>query len=184
MNIPNFKDVLQKLSVFKNNLSLLLSVIIALIALLLFIPTQLMSMKLKKEVQTKSIAIGKEVQHESENAVSSEGWIQEQNRQQEHAKDANEIARLVVQSIQRELLSYDIFLAPNISSTLVFQEFGRLYREAIDELITRANAGDCPTEAEIKQGLEKSAVSSRLSRGRYPGMGGSPMGGSPRKLGS
>lgn len=171
MDIPNFKDILQKLSVFKNNLSLLLPIIIVLIGVLIFIATLLMSSKLKAEIQTNSIAVGEEIQRESENVVSSEIWRIEQARQQEHANDANEIARLAEQSTQRELLSYDIFLDPNITSTLVFQEFGQKYREAIDELIIRANAGDCPTEAEIERGLEDSAVNSRLRRGR-PGMYG------------
>jgi hypothetical protein len=179
MNLPSFKDILQKLSVFKNNLWLLMTVVIGLIGVLLFIPTQLMSSKLKDEIQTKSVSIGKRVQREIENAVSSEGWINEQERQQEHAKDANEIALLSEQSTQRELLSYDIFLDPNISSTLVFQEFGRQYREAIDELLIRANAGDCPTEAEIEQGLEDSAVNSRLRRGRSSMYGRSAMMGGP-----
>ena len=175
MNIPNFKDVLEKLSVFKNNLSLLLPIVIGLIGILLFIPTQLMSSKLEKEIDTNSIAVGERVQRETDNAVPSDGWRLEQARQQEHAKDANEIAILAEQTTQRELISYDIFLNPNISSTLVFQEFGEKYRKAIDELIIRTNAGDYPTEAEIEQGIEKSAVNSRLRRGR-PGMMGQPGG--------
>jgi len=166
MNIPNFKDILQKLSVFKNNLWLSMTVIIALIAVIFFISTQLISSKLKKEIQTKSVAIGKKVQRETENPVSEELLEIEKERQEKHAKDAVEIARLAEQSTQRELLSYDIFLDPNISSSLVFQQFGQRYREAIDELIIRANAGDCPTEAEIKRGLEDSAVNSGLRRGR------------------
>ncbi len=179
MNIPNFKDLLQKLSVFKNNLPLLLSVIIVLIAVLLLIPTQLMSSKLKAEIQTESVKIGDKVRRETESAVSSEGWRQEEDRQREHANDANEIAVLAERSTQRELLSYNIFLDPNISSTLVFQEFGQSYRGAIDDLLIRANAGDCPTEAEIERGLEESAVNSRLRRGRSyrgnRGMGGPGM---------
>jgi hypothetical protein len=106
------------------------------------------------------------VLRETENPVSDELLEREKKRQEEHAKDANEIAVLAEQSTQRELLSYDIFLDPNISSTLVFQEFGQRYREAIDDILTRANAGDCPTEAEIEKGLEDSAVNSRLRRGR------------------
>ncbi len=178
MDMPNFKNILQKLSVFRNNLWLSMTVIIGLIGVILFIPTQLMSSRLKQEIQTKSVSIGKRVQNEIENAVSSEGWINEQKRQEEHAKDANEIALLAKQSTQRELLSYDVFLDPNISSTLVFQEFGRRYRQAIDKLIISANAGDCPTEAEIKRGLEDSAVNSRLRRGRYSMYGRSAMSGS------
>jgi len=183
MNIPSFKDILQKLSVFKNNLWLLMTVVIGLIAVLLFIPTLLLGRKLTDEIQTKSVLIGKSVQREIENAVSGEGWINEQARQQEHAKDANEIALLAEQSTRRELLSYDIFLDPNISSTLVFQEFGQRYREAIDELLIRANAGDSPTEAEIERGLEDSAVNSRLRRGRSSMYGRSAMSGRSPMMG-
>ena len=172
MNIPNFKDILQKLSVFKNNLPLLLSVIIVLIGGIFFATTLLMGRKLKAEIQKNSIAIGKRVQSETENPVSSELWRIEQERQQEHAKDANEIALLAERTTQRELLSYDIFLNRKISSTLVFREFGQKYRKAIDELIIRANAGDCPTKEKIEQVVEKSAVNSRLRQGRYyRGMG-------------
>ena len=178
MNIPNFRDVLEKLSVFKNNLSLLLPIVIGLIGVLLFIPTQLMSSKLKAEIQTNSIAVGEKVQREIDNAVPGGMWELEQARQQEHAKDANEIAILAEQTTKRELISYDIFLDPNnISSTLVFQEFGEKYRKAIDELIIRTNAGDYPTDAEIEQGIENSAVNSRLRRGRgRSGMMGGPGG--------
>ena len=52
MDLPNYKDVLkivlEKLSVFRNNVSLLISVIIALVGLLLFVPTQLLSSSLNK----------------------------------------------------------------------------------------------------------------------------------------
>jgi len=72
MNLPNFKDILQKLSVFKNNLWLSMTVIIGLVGVILIIPTQLMSSKLKQEIQTKSVSIGKRVQNEMENAVSSD----------------------------------------------------------------------------------------------------------------
>jgi hypothetical protein len=188
MNMPNFKDVLQKLSVFKNNLPLLMSVIIVLVAVILMVPTHLMSAKLKKEIQTKSVKIGEKVERELKSAPSRKTLEQEQKLQEEHAKDANEIALLAKQTTMRELLSYDIFLDPNISSTVVFREFGQRYREAIDNLLVRVRAGDFPTEAELEKGLEESAVNSRLRRGRgmmggmmgrySPGMGG-PMGGSP-----
>jgi hypothetical protein len=199
MNMPNFKDVLQKLSVFKNNLPLLMSVIIVLVAVILMVPTHLMSAKLKKEIQTKSVKIGEKVERELKSAPSRKTLEQEQKLQEEHAKDANEIALLAKQTTMRELLSYDIFLDPNISSTVVFREFGQRYRRAIDNLLIRVKAGDYPTEAEIEKGLEESAVNSRLRRGRSgmrggmmggmmggysPTMGGSMRGSSPRMGGS
>ncbi|MHC4726433.1 MAG: hypothetical protein ACYS17_04325 [Planctomycetota bacterium] len=176
--MPNFKDILQKLSVFKNNIPLLMSVILILIAVILLIPSHLMSAKLKSEIQKNSVNVGKKVDTELKSALSSRTWVAEQAYQEEHAKDANEIALKARQTTMRELLSYDIFLDPNnISSTVIFREFGQHYRKAIDELLIRVKAGDCPTEAEIKQGIEDSAVNSRLRRGR--GMMGGMMGRSP-----
>jgi len=173
MNMPNFKNILQKLSVFKNNLSLLVPVIIALVAVLLFIPTQLMSSKLKKDVELKSITNGgRRIKNLERSAVSRQQYEMEAERQKAHAADANEIAKLALQSTQRELLSYDIFPAPdpNGFSGLIFQQYGQRFRAGIDEMILSVRGGDSPTDPEIQRGLESSSSSSRM-RGR----GGSMM---------
>jgi len=183
MNMPNFKDILQKLSVFKNNLSLLVPVIITLVSVLLFVPTQLMSSKLKKDVEQESINKGgRKIKNLETSAVSRQQYEMEAERQKAHATDANEIAKLAIQSTQRELLSYVIFPAPdpNGFSGLIFQEFGQRFRSGIDKLTVRVNGRDCPTDAEIERGLENSSSSSRTRRGgafssraqttgRYPG---------------
>ena len=194
MDMPNFKDVLQnilqKLSVFKNNIPLLMSVIIAIVGAILLVPTHFMSAKLKGEIQATSVKMGKQVESALNSPPPSKTLEQERKLQEEHAKDANEIELLAKQTTMRELLSYDVFLDPNISSTIVFREFGQRYRKAIDDLLVRVKAGDFPTEAELEKGLEESAVNSRLRRGRgmmggmrgmsSPAMGGSPMmGGAP-----
>ena len=172
MNMPNFKDVLQKLSVFKNNLSLLVPVIIVLVSVLLFIPTQLMSSKLKKDVEQKSINDGgRRIKRLETSAVSRQQYEMEAERQKAHATDANEIAKLAIQSTQREMLSYDIFPEPDVNgfSGLIFQEFGQRFRGEIDKLTVRVNGRDCPTDAEIERGLENSSSRNR-SRGRGFGM--------------
>jgi hypothetical protein len=162
MNAPNFKTILQKLSVFKNNLSLLVPVIIGLLSVLLFIPTQLMSSRLRARVAEESIRkAGNRIDLLSESAVSRTQWEKEAERQLDHANDANEITKLAEQSTRRALLSYDIFPDVNSSSALVFQEFGQRFRSAIEELTVRFNGRDCPTQAELDRGLEDSAVSSR-----------------------
>lgn len=168
MNMPNFSDILQKLSVFKNNLSLLVPVIIALVSVLLFIPTQLMSSKLKKDMEQESINKGgRRITSLETSVVSRLQYEMEAERQKAHAIDANEIAKLAIQSTQRELLSYDIFPAPdpNGFSGLIFQEFGQRFRGEIDKLTMRVNGRDCPTDAEIERGLENSSSRNR-SRGR------------------
>jgi hypothetical protein len=168
MNMPNFKDVLQKLSFFKNNLSLLVSVIIALVAVLLLIPPQFMSSKLKAQVEQESITNGlRTIKNLETSAVSSQQYELEAKRQEKHAADANEVVKLAKETTERELLSYDIFPAPdpNGFSGLIFQKFGQNFRSGIDKMIADVHAGDCPTDAEIQRGLENSSSTSRY-RGR------------------
>ena len=194
MDMPNinFKDVLQnvlqKLSVFKNNIPLLMSVIITFVAVILLVASHFVSAKLTTEIQNTSVKMGKKVESELNSPPSAKTLKQERELQEEHARDANEIALLAKQTTMRELLSYDIFLDPNISSTLVFREFGQRYRKAIDDLLVRVKAGDFPTEAELEKGLEESAVNSRLRRGRSgmmgrTGMMGGSMGGRSGMMG-
>jgi hypothetical protein len=180
MDIPNFRDIVQKLSVFKNNVSLLVSVIIALVSVLLFVPTQLMSGRLRDQIDQESITKGTEVQTFAAKPLSRRQWEVMEKRQIEYANDANEIAKLAKQSTQRELLSYEIFPAPTDLSTLIFKKFGQRFREGVDELIARANAGDCPTAVEIERGLENSSGIRGTRGGRMGPSMGAPMGASMR----
>jgi hypothetical protein len=149
MDVSQVKDLVQKLSVLKNYSSLLVPVIIGLVGVFLFIPTQLMSGKLKKQIAAESISIGKRVQSLSKNAVARNQWEVEQEYQQAYESDANQTALLAKQSTQRQFLSYKIFPEPKDTSTLIFEEFGRQFRDGVEMLITRVNARDCPTDAEL-----------------------------------
>ncbi|MHC4488507.1 MAG: hypothetical protein ACYS9C_07180 [Planctomycetota bacterium] len=172
MDIPNFRDIVQKLSVFKNNVSLLVSLIIALVSALLFIPTQLMSGRLEKQIDQASISNGSRVRTWREKPISREQWKEAERRQIEYANDANEIAKLAMQSTQRKLLSYEIFPEPTDLSTLIFKKFGQQFREGVDGLIARAKAGDCPTDVEIERALENSSGIRGTRGGRMgPSMG-------------
>ena len=155
----NFRGLIEKLSFFKNS-SLLLPIIIGAVGGLMFIPTQLLSSRLKGKVESKSIAIGRKVN--SEEPVAAEQWKTEQQRLVACENDANQIARLSQQATQRELLSYKIFLEKD-QSALIFREFGQQYRGGIEQILTRINARDCPTDAEIERALQQSPLaSSRL----------------------
>ncbi|UCC97483.1 MAG: hypothetical protein JSW66_16775 [Phycisphaerales bacterium] len=170
MNLPNFKDVLQKLAVFKNNKSLLVAVILAVAGGLLLVPTHLMSRSLQARVQQESISRGaREIDRHMPNVVSKDQFEKAAAIQDAYAKDFNDVKQLAEQTTKRELLSYEIFpgVDPNAGfSALVFQVFGQRYRNGIDELITRVNARDCPTNEEIQRGLEDLSSGAR-SRGRF-----------------
>lgn len=174
MNLPNFKDILGKLSVFKNNLALLVPVIVVLVAVLFFVPTQLMSSRLTTRVGEESMRKGaKRIDRLKSDPVPHEQYQMEAARQAARANDANEIERLAVLTTRRELLSYDIFPEPDPNadfSAVIFQVFGERYRNGIEERVRRANALDCPTEAELQQSLENSSASRSRTRGL-----GSPM---------
>ena len=169
MNIPNFKDilkiVLEKLSIFRNNVPLLVSVIIALVALLLFVPTQLLSSSLTKEIQEKSINIAKRIPLLKEKNVSSDKLKAAQESLDKLAGDANSIELKAIQTTQRELLNDVIFtLDPNDStfSQTIFYDFGRRYRSAIDEFIQSHNVSLCPTKADIENEMNSAGISNIL----------------------
>ena len=167
MDLPNFKDILLKLSVFKNK-SLLIPVVIGLVSVLLIIPTQLMSSGLKKQVQKESISNGHtRIKDLSKNSVSDELLEMKTKQLQTRANDANEIALLAIQTTQRQLLSYDIFDVndPNSLPSLTFLQFGKQYTDEIDKMIAGANAGDCPSQAEMTRAIEESGVKSRSRLG-------------------
>ena len=181
----NIKDTFQKLAVFKNNMSLLVAVVIAAVGGLLFVPTYLMSRSLEAQVQRDSISgAAKQLDAITPNVVPEKQFEQAVARQEAHAKDANDVELKARQTTQRELLSYDLFPAPDPNagfSALLFQVFGQRYRKGIDESLTRVNARDCPTNEEIKRGLEDLSSSPRAKSG-YGMMDGGyesmmPMGG-------
>ncbi len=157
MNISGFKEAIQKISFLKNYSSLLVPAVIFLVGVLLFIPTRLMSSMLRGRIEKESLSTARQVKSLSKNIVARDQWQIEQEYQQAYQKDANQAALLVKQSTQRELLSYKIFPEPKDTSTLIFKEFGQRYRGAIDALITRINARDCPTESELQRNLQTSS---------------------------
>ncbi len=166
----NVKDILKKLSFFKNNLSLLAAVLIAAVALLLFIPTRILGSKLRKTMEQESGATARTVA-----SLPSQLEDAAKSRQMEpyinaYARDANQIENLVKQTTLRELLSYRLFPDTNERTTLLFEEFARHYHSGVDAMLEGIRAGVSPTDQEIKAALQ---------RAPQPGMGayGNPYGG-------
>jgi len=179
MDIPNFKDILQKLSILKSNLSLLAAIIVIFVALLLFIPTRLLSSGLRENVKETSVRIGDRIRLEQRRARSRQQCMEVAKHQEAYANDANEISRLARQSTERELLSYYLFPSAKDTSALIFKEFGQRFRDGIDGFIARINGSDCPTQAELTRGVQNvsggSSVGVRPSRSSR--RSSSPLGG-------
>jgi hypothetical protein len=72
-------------------------------------------------------------------------------RQQAFESDANQISLLAKELSQRQLLSDQIFPEPKDPSILLFQDFGQQFRSGVDEKLKDLNAGECPTEEELKR---------------------------------
>ncbi len=159
MDIPNFKDIIQKLGVIKSYSSLLLPVGIGLLAVIVFVFTPLMGNGLKKRIERESISVGRQISSLSDSVVAADQWKVEQAHQAVYENDANRIALLARQSTKRELLSYKMFPEPKDTSVLIFKEFGQRFCEAIDGLIVRLNARECPTSTELDSALRKAGLS-------------------------
>lgn len=162
MNIPNFKGIISKLSIFRNNLSLLVSIILTVIALVLFVPTRLFSGRLRDQIQQQSIGQAQKIKRMDH--ISAKQWEVEKEYQQAYANDANQIARLIEESTKRELLSYKIFPEPKDRSALIFEEFGKRFRTGVEGLVAGMNSCECPTQAELEKALERSTARSRTDR--------------------
>lgn len=134
--------------------------ILILVAILIFVPTTLISNKLKKQIEGKSISMAQRIRSASKNAIARDQWKVEQQYQQALGNDANQISLLAAQTTQRELLSYVIFPKPKSTSIQIFNDFGRQFRQQIERLLMRINAGTCPTPAELDRALPGSSYRS------------------------
>ena len=153
MDTSKFKDVVQ--NILKNYSSLLVPAVIGVVAVLLFIPAQLISGKLRAQIEDESVKQrGSKIRRSSEGLVTRDQWKQETEYQGLLKDDANEIALLAKQSTERELLSYKMFPEPKVTSVLIFQEFSQRFLKAVDGLLGRINASDCPSDVELERGLE------------------------------
>ena len=171
MDIPKFTEVGQKLSFFKNYSSLLWPLVISLVAVFFLVLSPLMGSKLKKKMAVESVSKGRNAKSLILSAVSRRQSEEEKKYQDAYENDANQIALLVNQSSRRELLSYKIFPEPKDTSMLIFDEFGREFRDALDKLIVSINALDCPTEVELERVLSNSGSSVSRTRRRSRGVG-------------
>lgn len=165
----NVKESLGKLKFLADYSALIVPIIITVIAVVIIILTPiLMGNKLQESVEKESVAIGKRVATLSKTAVSSSQGDVEEAYQKAYALDANAISQMAVESSQRLLLSYKIFPEPKDRSALIFEQFAKRFRSAVEAKLAGVKSSDCPTEAEFErhlQGNESVGSSRRRSSG-------------------
>lgn len=165
----NIKDVLGKLNFLKNNLALLVPIIIAVVAALLFIPTRMLSGKLQAQIEQQSVQPGQRITRLIKDASKAGEAAAMERYVNEFAKDANLAELLVKQTTLRELLTYKLFPDTNERSTLLFDEVRQKYIAGVEAMLQSMAAGNAPSNAEIEAALKNAP--------RPPGYGGAYGGG-------
>lgn len=149
--------------------ALLIPAVITLVALVVFVFVFLSQRALAKAINDKSLSPYKQINSIINKVPSSSQAQEEASYQEQHAKDAADIARLAKESAQRELVSYKIFPEPKSTSSQLFVEFGNNYRAAIENFVGRMSALDAPTDIEIQNETQggRGGISSVSRRGQY-----------------
>lgn len=177
----NIKDILKKLSFLKNNLALLVPIIIAIVALLLLIPTRILAGRLRATVEEQSVRTGKRVDTLIRDVNSAAEAEVMRAHIDAYAQDVNAIDALIARTVERELLRYDLFGPDtNETSRVLFERFAGAYRAGVYRLVESIGAGVCPTVPEIQAAL-KTAPRTALQGvgGPYGGYGDMARGGAP-----
>ena len=116
---------------------------------------------LRQDRRKQSLSIGQNMQRLK--VWPSSQWEVEKERQDAHQSDANKVEFLARQSTERGLLSYEIFPEPKYSSGQIFDNFGREFRKAVDQLIIDVNGGDCPTQADLDKFVKSAEMRRSLN---------------------
>lgn len=154
--LKNLLGLFKKLGFFKNNLALLVPIIIVVVALLLFIPTKILQGKLQSTIDKQSVQTARQIEglirdvSEARAAEDLEAYINA------YARDANQIELLAKQTTMRELLSYDLFPDTNETSPLLFEPFRQRFIVGVEAMLESVNAGGPPSNLEIDRALESS----------------------------
>jgi hypothetical protein len=155
MNVPNIniKEILAKLSFLKDNLSLLVAIIIAVVALLMVVPNRLLSARLRGTVEENSIKAGRSIDTLIKDLDPETLKITSPKYVEACAQDANATEQYVEQAMKRELLSYNIFPDVNDRSRQLFERFGQEYRNGIVRMVGALDPGEAPTMTDITSAL-------------------------------
>ena len=170
IDIKDLLNFLKKLNFLKNNLALLVPILIAVLAALLFVPTTLLSRSLRTTIKEKSVKASQSIDtliRDVNQAAEAEALAPYIDA---YAQDANAMDNLIKQTTLRELLSYKVFADPNQTSQLVFDPYRQGFVSGIEAMLLSLKAGGPPTDAEINAALESSSRSP-YGRGGRPGAG-------------
>jgi len=172
IDLSKLKGVLKGFGFLRSYSVLLLPAVITLAGALVMVVALLMGSRFREKVNKESIPMGNQVKSLAGSAIPAGQVDVEKRYQDQHQQDANLIALLLVQSTQRELLSYDVFPRPKDVSAQLFAKFGNEFRQRVEGLIKKVNGHECPSEEELKESRQKgSAAAARMPYGGLLGGG-------------
>lgn len=177
-DINKVKDLLKKLSFLKNNLALLVPIIIVVVAALLFIPTKLLSDRLKNTITQQSVKTAGEIDRLIKD-VNEAGQAEAMKEYTDaYAKDPCTMEDLMKRTTMRELLTYKLFPDTNETSPLLFEPVRQNFMTGVEAMVDRMGGGTPPAREEIDTALQSSRGASRFGRRQTTNLGGAyPSGG-------
>ncbi|MCF7972873.1 MAG: hypothetical protein K9N55_03560 [Phycisphaerae bacterium] len=145
---PDLSVILEKLGFLRNNLALLVPIVLVVVAGLLFIPTTLFSRSLDKKIQSESVSKGDRLDRLMQNGVVAEDqYLTVKQELEGNAQDANEMKRLNKECVERSLLSYRIFPKPKDMASQKYEDFANAFCGGILDMI-RGSKGTVPPTPE------------------------------------
>jgi hypothetical protein len=152
MDISKYKELLQRVGVFKNYSSVIVPAAIGLVGIIVFVMTLLTGSGLRAEIQRESVTKGmKKIKKLRMDPDSLDQHIEERKYQDAYKDDANAINNLAVRGSDRALLDNEIFPEPREKTQVIFERFGKKFCGAVDNQMERLNARGCPTDVEIER---------------------------------
>ncbi len=171
IDLSKLSGVVKKLGVLRPYASLLWPGVIVLAGVVVLAAALLLGNSLNAKVNKQSMPMASRVKSMLQKAPALRQAEEEEKYEDAYESDANLISRLAVQTTQRELLDYTIFPQPKDTSALLFNRFANRFRQGIEQLVSKVNGGNCPSEEVLKASLEKVGGSSRTYRGRMTSSG-------------
>jgi hypothetical protein len=147
IDISGLKKVIGALKPYS---AMLWPVVIVIGGVLVLTAALLMGRSFRSRVQRESIPLGTQVKTLVDTAPQEAQIEIEKRYEDAYERDANAISQLMIETTERELLSYDIFPKPTDTSAMIFSNFSKSYRESIEQLVRKVNGRDCPSEEELK----------------------------------
>lgn len=168
MDTSKIKEIFNKMSFLKNYSAFILPVILLVVFLIVqFGFGTILSKKFKGRIEKESIRKGSQLSSLSSQDIARNQWEVEKAYMDAFEADTNKILDIVKHTGQRELLSYKIFPEPKDTSILIYKEFGKNYRQAINDLFEKNRVLQRPSDFEIEKALEQSkSPASTTSRSR------------------